>query len=113
MQPVKQETRSVANGVQTSDSLTEIVKGIQEHISAIHAAIRDHLTQQSATRLPRPDGIEITIKVGVDELANGGGKMRSDTTCWKHVYPCGMTPTGYIMCETTVCMTVGPVTVES
>jgi hypothetical protein len=88
----------------------EFEAGIRPHVEAIHAGARDFLVAKSdgAAEGPRTVRIEVVVDLqpesGPTVLFDGG------TTCWTETAPCGKTATGYILCTTTYCMTVGPVT---
>ena len=83
-------------------------EGMDEHISALHAAARDLLTRQPEPGTPVPNTIWIDIRVG----PNSGPvpQARIDAECWTATYICGKGATGYIHCTVDVCMEVGDIT---
>jgi hypothetical protein len=89
---------------------SEFETEIRPQVEAIHSRARDFLVARSEGADIGPRTVRIEVVVDLQPEAGPTVLFDGGTTCWTETAPCGKTPTGYIMCTTTYCMTVGPVT---
>ena len=95
-------------------ALSELRDETDQHVSAILATARDRLTQPVEAGTDAPQEIRIEISVGPQRESahrhptDEGGTF---TSCSTVSEPCGKSESGYIYCNVTYCVTVGPIVI--
>ncbi len=96
-------------------ALSELRDEMDQHVSALLATARDHLTRPVEAGADAPT--EIRVEIGVGPHRTTAPQHPTDegetfTSCSTVSEPCGKSETGYIYCNLTYCVTVGPIVIE-